>query len=423
MGRNFRDSHYQRYVKFGKRTVKDGEAAVIWNMHGEAREVVGPRLVRLFYSNVRFLTRHVATRDQYLVISYRNGDTEHVQGPRAMFENPVDHISIKVASCFILPNANTSLVVYTENRRQRAVTAQGDGIEFVEKDGREGIERSIITGPQKFMPEVNQTVHTFEWDRDLNMLDTSERQWTLGIDIVSSDSIKACATIVFSLAFPISGIERLLQSKNPFIEMQNALNADLSGYGSQLTWDEIQQIFREDIRKKETLTQFYERASTIGVEVRSILLKGLEADRTILAKIQAKLDAETKFEQDRRLALERQKMEVSQMEQRQKLEKNKLEAQNQLIESQQLLARKEKEHALAIQKEEDNARAFERERRNKETLTFLKEMKDLGVNLDSFLAANTQSKEGSFVVGTPALKTLQGQITPSERKIQVIQSS
>jgi len=419
MGRNFRDSRYQRYVKLGKRTIKDGEAAVIWNMHGEAREVVGPRLVRLFYSNVRFLTRHVATRDQYLVVSHRNGDTEHIQGPRAMFENPVDHLSIKVVDCFLLPSANTSLVVYTENRRQKAVTAQGDGIEFVEKGGKEGIQRSIITGPQKFMPEVNQTVHTFKWDSDLNMLDTSEREWTLQVDIISSDSIKASATIVFSLAFPLLGIEKLLLSKNPFSEMQNALNADLSGYGSQLTWDKIQQVFREDIRKRETLAQFYERANTIGVEIRNVLLKSLEADKKILAKIQAKLDAETKFEQERRLAVERQKMEVSQMEQRQKLEKNKIEAQNQLIESQQLLARKEKEHALKIQKEEDDAKASERERRNKETLDFLKEMKAMGVNLDTFLAANTQNK-GSIVVSTPALGTLQAQITPPEQKIQII---
>ncbi len=96
MGRDFRNGSYQRYVRLGKRTVKDGEAAVIWNISGVSREVVGPRLVRLFYSNVRFLSRHVATRDQYLVVSHRSGETEHIQGPRSMFENPVKHTSIRV---------------------------------------------------------------------------------------------------------------------------------------------------------------------------------------------------------------------------------------------------------------------------------------------------------------------------------------
>lgn len=420
MGRDFRDGNYKRYVKFGKRTIKDGEAAVIWNINGESREVVGPRLVRLFYSNVHFLTRHIANRDQYLVVSHRNGETEHIKGPRSMFQNPVTHISIRVVDCLYLESVAHKLVVYTENQRQRAVTAQGDGIEFVEKGGQEGIEQSIITGPKRFMPEVNQTVHTFKWEKSFNVLDTSEQQWALNADVVSSDSINATATLVLSVAF--ESVEKLLLSKVPFEELRNALNADLSAYGSKLTWDGMQGTFRDDVRKKDTLAQFYERANIIGVEVRNVLLKNLEADAKVLSRIQAKRDADAKFEQEQRLALERQKMEVSQMEQQQKLSKNKLEAQNQLIESQQLLSRKEKEHALQILKEENDAKALERERRNKETVDFLKEMKTLGVNLDTFLTANTlnQNNKKSIIIGAPAMESLQNQITPSDQTIQII---
>jgi hypothetical protein len=337
-----------------------------------------------------------------------------------MFQNPVAHISIRVVDCLYLESVAHKIVVYTENQRQRAVTAQGDGIEFVEKGGEEGIEQSIITGPKRFMPEVNQTVHTFKWENSFNVLDTSEQQWALNTEVVSSDSINATATLVFSVAF--ESVEKLLLSKVPFEELRNALNADLSAYGSKLTWDGMLGTFRDDVQKKDTLKQFYERANIIGVEVRNVLLKNLEADAKILSRIQAKRDADAKFEQEQRLALERQQMEVSQMEQQQKLNKNKLEAQNQLIESQQLLSRKEKEHALQILKEENDAKALERERRNRETLDFLKEMKSLGVNLDTFLTANTlnQNNKKSIIIGAPAMESLQNQISPSEQTIQII---
>jgi len=422
MGRDFRDKRYKRYVRVGKRTIKDGEAAVIWNINGASREVVGPRLVRLFYSNVNFLTRHVATRDEYLVVNNRDGHTEHLLGPRSMFENPVRHLSIQVVPCLYLESVAHKLVVYTENSRQRAVTAQGDGIEFVEKSGNEGIEQSIVSGPRKFMPEVNQTVHKFKWELGANtfdILDTSEKQWTQAVNLMSADSIRMTATLVFSVA--CESVDKMLLSKDPFAELSNALNADLSAYGSKLTWDETRKIFREDVCRQETLPQFYTRAGAIGMKVQNVLLKSLVADKKILETIQAKLDAETKFARDRTLALEKQKMEVSQMEQKQKMEKTKLEAQNQLIESQQQLAKKEKEHALQMAKDENDAQAYERERRNKETLGFLKEMKTMGVNLDTFLTANTLSQnKQSIVIGTPAMAQLRGQITPSEPTIQIV---
>jgi hypothetical protein len=408
MGRDFRNGSYHRYVTVGKRTVKDGEAAVFWNINGVSREIVGPRLVRLFYSNVRFLNRHTATREQHLVVSHRNGEIEHIEGPRSMFENPVKHTSIRVVDSLYLETASHKIVVYSE---------MPIGIKLEAKDSEEGIQRSIISGPKRFMPEVNQSMHTFKWGNSFNFLDnriidTSEQQWELKVECLSRDSINATATLLISIAFV--KVENLLLSKDPFAEMRNAINADLSAYGSKLTWDDMLTVFRDDIREKGTLAQLYDRADTIGVEVRNVLLKNIEADAKIMARVQSKRDADTKFEQERMRALELQKIEANQMEQRQKMEKIKLEAQSLLVESQQLLARKEKEHALQILKEENDAKALERERRNKETLDFLKEMKTMGVNLDTFLTANTMNQNNgkSIILDAPAMESVRSQITP-----------
>lgn len=64
MGIDFRDGHYRRYVRIGKRTIKEGEAAAIWSRNGRQREVIGPSLERLFYSHIRFLSRYMADPSQ-----------------------------------------------------------------------------------------------------------------------------------------------------------------------------------------------------------------------------------------------------------------------------------------------------------------------------------------------------------------------
>ena len=76
--KTFRDGSYYRSVWMGKRTVKEGECAAIWNMSGERKKIEGPQRVRLWFSHVRFLDKHTADQSQYLVCQYRNGRREHM---------------------------------------------------------------------------------------------------------------------------------------------------------------------------------------------------------------------------------------------------------------------------------------------------------------------------------------------------------
>ena len=45
------DASYHKAVILGKRRVKDGECAAIWNRRGEVRNVVGPKLVYISFSD------------------------------------------------------------------------------------------------------------------------------------------------------------------------------------------------------------------------------------------------------------------------------------------------------------------------------------------------------------------------------------
>lgn len=45
---------------------------------------------------MRFLDRFIADQNQYLVISFKDGHKDHVQGPASLFLDPVVHKSISV---------------------------------------------------------------------------------------------------------------------------------------------------------------------------------------------------------------------------------------------------------------------------------------------------------------------------------------
>ncbi len=69
----FRDGSYCKRIWVGKRTVKQGECAAIWDDKGTCTLVEGPRRVWTVFSTVRFLTFHRAGKNEYIVVDYKNG--------------------------------------------------------------------------------------------------------------------------------------------------------------------------------------------------------------------------------------------------------------------------------------------------------------------------------------------------------------
>lgn len=118
MGILFRNGSYVKHVRVGKRTIKDGEAAAIWDVNGQHREVVGPQLVRLWCSTIRFLDRKVAGPNEYLCVTHKNGQIEHICGPHAMFCNPVRHQSITVLPAIVLKSPKDCIVVYQKKKNR-----------------------------------------------------------------------------------------------------------------------------------------------------------------------------------------------------------------------------------------------------------------------------------------------------------------
>ncbi len=108
---DFRDASYRRRVWLGKRTVKEGECAVVWDSAGRATQVGGPRIRFMWFSTIEFMTRFSATSDEYLAIRFRDGTREHVRGPCELFKDPTKHSRIEAVRAVALASAQHFVVV------------------------------------------------------------------------------------------------------------------------------------------------------------------------------------------------------------------------------------------------------------------------------------------------------------------------
>ena len=217
MGKNYRDGRYNRRVSLGKRTVKDGEAVAIWDRRGRHTQIIGPRLVYLFYSTIRFLDRFVAHHDEYLVIEGHDGVIKHSIGPCNMWFDPVEYRSIKVNKAIPLESSNECVVV---------------------SDLSDKSLRKVITGPKTFFPQPNEVVHRFPWlampddtvtisTNRSDVLKLNNVQFIIQVSMANEAQGKFC--IQFSIQDPLLLVDSV---ENLYLEFENKFKADLLDGGT-----------------------------------------------------------------------------------------------------------------------------------------------------------------------------------------------
>lgn len=143
IGLQFRTGNYERRVKWGKRTIKAGEAAVVWDRRGRAHEIVGPRLVYLFYSTIRFMDQRIATSTQYLRVESTDGTITHHPGPILIYQNPIKHRSVRVCEAIEIPSQHDCVVVTNlDDSSQRQIV----GAKVCFPQPNEKIHRFMMSG-------------------------------------------------------------------------------------------------------------------------------------------------------------------------------------------------------------------------------------------------------------------------------------
>ena len=368
--RTFRDGQYYRHVRFGKRTVKEGECAAVWLYNGTRKVVEGPQRIRLFFSHVRFLDRHVADANQYLAVQYRDGRKEHRRGPSATFMDPCIHISIQTYDAFKL-SANEVLIVYRELQAEQqtaqplvkgepmAMAAATNGKAAAAKAATTttkaagkspdkevavaacgvpgSVQRRLVCGPAVFIPAANEWIHEFSWHGSVSertgkgsktgspgdekvphALQFSKLRCMPDQMYVSVKGVRttddAQITVHLMIFYELKRVEQMLDATNdPIGDFINATSADVMTFGASNTYESLLQKTTQ-LSEVEAFPILASRMQQTGFELLKIVYRGYSAsdtlqsmhDQAIAKRTKLKLDADTRAMEQQQMHLDLQ---------------------------------------------------------------------------------------------------------------------
>jgi len=417
MGILFRNSSSHKFVKCGKRTVKDGEALAVWDEHGVHTEHVGPALVQLWMSTIRFLDRFVARADEYLVVTDIQGRIEHVKGPTAMFCNPTRHKSIELKKAVVLASPNECLVVYTKKKStdvpsalmipshakknandeskvevEEYAAAGVAGAAIHTDDEPREVLRRVVAGPAIFIPRVDEWTHEFRWTSvktndpiQFSILQTGCSRYDTKVSLRTADSVLLSAKL--SIQFKVASVDAVLEGcDDPIAVMQSLLSADLSEFGTLIKSDDMltsesRNKITTQLGAMETYRKLIHGARSMGLEIISLCLKRLDAS----PELQRQYDyaIQTKAELTSKRAVAEQKQQLADLE---------LSHQKRRMESEQALASAKLAHKLKMLNDEHQMQVEHQRMANEEVLNFLKELKTHEVDLTRYLVSFSGQK-------------------------------
>ena len=107
------------------------------------------------------VARYYAGEGQYLEVNHHQQPKTCLAGPMSIFFNPIIHKSI-ITNESIFVNSNEALVVYqihSDGEKDKASSFNN----LAAKGVKEDVERNIIYGPKRYVPQPNEWIHQFKW--------------------------------------------------------------------------------------------------------------------------------------------------------------------------------------------------------------------------------------------------------------------
>jgi hypothetical protein len=388
----------------GFTVIPEGERVLVWNRRGQARIVDGPHRLALFGETVQPLVRHAAGPEEFLVVHYKDGRTEHLRGPVAAWLDPVAMEKIEVAPLTKL-DGNEAIVVY--------------------RPAAAGVQRRIERGPALFMPAPDEWLHHFSWHgadpRDhrrkqpsalrFDKLRVIPDQMYYDVECVRTAD-DALLTVKLMVFFELVDIARMLdQTHDPIGDFINAATADVIDFAASEPFERFKEK-TERLSALETYPQLTKRADTIGYRITKVVYRGYQASQTlqtmhddaIEARTKLRLESETE-QQAQDLADMKQAREAGRERERQSVEQARVAHQNQLAalageaklrnaaaEQEQALrfTRLSDEQELALKTKTQEQDLAQQAAAHREQLAFLTGIAGLKVDVTRYLVAQYQ---------------------------------
>merc|ERR1711998_95773 len=435
--KDFRGSEYGKSVYIGKRRVKEGECAAIWNYSGACRLEEGPKRICIVNSDVRFLDRYTAKANEYLRIDRRNGDTSHLRGPCTIFLNPVEHASIAILPAISL-DERQAIVVFNQVTSPASPTSKKatEGIQHaipIDKIEASRESRRIVRGPMLYFPDAGERVQEFAWQQpssadqqqpvqpcpyggmyayNQQYHGTSQPQAPSAAAKLSLASRQHCVSVErtrtkdelelqlgFELSLQLVDIEQMLTAaEDPLQEIQLSLRS--------VVGDTVRAHSCEELRASthrlsgcENYPSVLQAAQRVGFAVRDVVFTGF----TMSAELEAMHQRAAKERKGLQTELEAAKQAQHLEDLRLESEMDRSMKQHEIEEFKQKHAAEIGElqhaHELKLKQQAVEQEVQGEKQRNDERLRFLKELGTQGVDVTAFLVAREQNlKAGGTVV-------------------------
>lgn len=422
MGITFRSGDYIQHVYIGGRTIKDGEAAAVWNRRGEHTQIVGPRRILLLHSTIRFLTRFKAEADQYLRINHRDGTVQHIQGPIQMYLNPSYHDKITVKDGIKLKENEVIQVSHLPQLDRSEVEYNVDGTS-VNKKVEEAApltkqSKRFVAGPILFIPAEDELVEVFEWSglpkeiedgmANLTWQPTekfttvelhTKRVWRSKVAI-GSQSTKVIASL--AITYKIDSIAKVTLHKDPCASVCAALMGDIQDLFQQederksafsgSDFEVIQANVAWKLSGSKSFPTLMGMGETIGFSIESVQVLDIAPGQ----KLQVQINAEHKREMQMKAQVSNKESEIQfqelELEDRRKKMENKVELsrkeaklQADLAEELHLQEIAALDHEYELHKRREQQKIESWKAGDDVVLGFLGNLKELGVDMSKFM--------------------------------------
>lgn len=323
------------------------------------------------------LVRHVAAEDEYLLVKFKDGQTELLQGPRSMYEHPLEHDSIVVKKAVRIAEQEL-IVVY------KPIEGGAHGA------GAVPVRRELIRGPSLYVPAtVSEWMHEFVWtgtsvaERDPNTkavkrvdglrfttLRTKPGKSYIDVECVRTkdNALVAVKTMIF---FRFVSVEKMLDNTtDPFGDMINAVSADVIEWCATKTFDEFITA-TEALNTNEPYVHLGATLSKIGMELERVVFRGYEAPAALQRLHNSAIEKRTE------LALARE-----QEEEQQRLEDFKLQRETDRAAQQAQLELERTQHTIRMEAMTAEAEQLRIQQGHELELKRLREIKSIDKSAD-----------------------------------------
>jgi hypothetical protein len=376
------------------KTIKAGEWAAVWDRRGAVRIVPGPKRVLTFGRKIDLLPCHAAGPHQYLAVRFRDGRVQHLSGPTALWQHPLDHAAIETRNAIML-DANEAIIVYAQEPDR--------------------VSRRIVRGPVLFVPAASEWLHQFSWHgadpndarrqkvphalKFTKLLVIPDQTYFDVQDVRTADD--ALLVVRLMIFFELVDVQTMLdQTHDPIADFINAVSADVIDFVAARSFDRFkeQTELLNDLASYPQLTQ---RATRIGYRINKVVYRGYQAnaklqamhDGAIEARTRLRLEAETE-RQAQELADLKLQREAERAERRQAMERDDQEHRNalaRLAHDEDLRRRAADEEAkLAALRRRQEMHVEHEQARHRERIAYLQAMNGLQVDLTRYLVARYQ---------------------------------